>query len=431
MADFNSRNIKYPHPRVLCYREKAKQARFIPLIYIGFMLFICSCTAGILAMLEYSEHNRENFLLSTGPLAFYLFLITGLLSAFVITFQLWSKYKDETIQVYPDKFVCHRKDRTQEVKFADITDVQFTKKNSNSPRLVFKIKDQPDFWIGWELERSEYILESLSKFSPKFFESIDYLELRQKFILFDHHYSIKSKIWTDKALILGVFLIQLGYLLWKSSELKIQAILPYILSGLFPTALFILIPALIVTVIIRLSYAKRLAAQLAANPNNKIIDFRKQIRIYNATYCAHFAVYLFIAFLNFQYDLPMLGIVSPSQQTVSLSHGPAGMIWIDKRVNCTSCAYSLNVGDTIVTSAGFGGEVVGVPRQIVPLVSSEQDLRGPAAQDSAKKVQKHLLVQDGQVAMKFLNGETVRIVEQTEILGRVLPSWKDFFKSLP
>ena len=428
MADFNSRNIKYPHPRVLCYREKAKQARFIPLIYIGFMLFICTCTVAILAMLEYSDHNRDNFLLSTGPLAFYLFLIAGLLSAFVITFQLWSKYKDETIQVYPDKFVCHRKDCTQEVKFADITDVQFTKKNSSSPRLVFKIKDQPDFWIGWELERSEYILEALSKFSPKFFESIDYLELRQKFILFDHHYSIKSKIWSDKALILGVFLLQLGYLLWKSSEFQIRSIFNYIAGGLFPSALFILLPALIFTIIIRVSYAKRLDKQLATNQNNKIIDFRKQIRIYNATYFAHFAVYLFIAFLNVQYDLPMLGIVSASKQVASLSQGPFGMIWIDKRMNCTSCTYSLNVGDTIVTSEGFGGEVVGVPRQIVPLVSSEQDLRGPAAiNGAAKNVQKHLLVQDGQVAMKFFNGETVRVIEQSVIQGRALHSWQEFF----
>lgn len=340
------------------------------------------------------------------------------LVAFSIGYACWWRLKlRQTIQVFSDHLLVHRKGKKTEVRFEHIEAVQ-----SVCWSLFYvKMKSGDKHYFNSTLERVDYIWEGVYSHRPELFKKDEYESFRVKLVQYDHHQ--KRKEWFFRHRFLDVLnwcflpMIFMSTIYWyQSQEVQIYQPIYYFFRLTMYSALTLLSTAFVYMIIVKkLVFDKKVEEQLEAEPSDKIRDLDYENVIIQRTkfFQTVSVVALFTMIIQSDFNMYTLTKLRGNVANFQLIEGKTMLV--DNRYNCSSCKYSIQEGDVVVYSKGQIGQVIARGGDVIGQVTESKTGRSIASINTETV----MMVPKGKVALKLAGDDEMIIIEESDLVGKL------------
>ncbi len=406
--DISSRGTSNYLPRILRYRKQVRIGISLVkyLSYLSILIFFLS----IFGYFFLKDHNHQiiSILISSG-LSFVILYLQY--------FFLLRPFAIFKMQVFPDKIFIQQGKKEIHIPFEEVIEIKSAVNKNFGGWFTLILKDKKNYRFTIALERADYILDAIIKYSPDLMEKIDYQILRKKLILSDHGLSRFYDMFREKyrlitfthEIILPIIFITLLYLKQKN-EFIIHIPTLYFLRIIIWTVIYSGIMWLIFSYLINRILDKNMTKRLEEDSSNKKRDTEFEFK----TYKKIFPAYLFLLFIFYigvySTDANILGFTSLNNDSEVFGIRPKQRLFYDGKYNCTDCKFKVAINDLIYTYEGIG-KIVALPNQKINI--DIQDSEGRFLSSQQEKI-----VADKNVAIQTVDDKIIMIDEKI-IRGKI------------
>lgn len=323
----------------------------------------------------------------------------------------------KTVQVYENKFIFHRKNKSDEYLFSEVQSIHWIFRSW----FMVKMKSGQNIYFSSMIERLDYVWEGFFAARSDLFISLDWFEKKRiQLVQYDHHEKRKEWFFTSKLIDLfqwflaPTFLMFIGYQV-QSQTIQIHSLETYFFRLTMFATLTLLYCSLVTSFFLKKFVFDQVVKKQMAGPNaNKLRNLEREKMLLRKG--KHFQLWLSVFIFGFvMYSDINLFSVTRIKTDFSYWDLPKGKtVFIDNRYNCLNCKYKVSEGDKILFSKGYVGVVMALEGESMAFIrDTDVNNRTIASEDIIKVPAKHIMVKTGKNKDEFL------MLKITDLVGKI------------